>query len=124
MEKVLIWDMMRARQGGKTVPRWQAGRLRAVRGILRIGTLNSMSLCRPSLTARFECTPPLTEHDDPAPLEDAHVIFCDENRMVITGVEVVEGFAENDELRYGHTWVLHLYDGPEPVGTRGPPLPQ
>jgi hypothetical protein len=118
-DKVLHWDMMRARHNGKIVYRHLPGLLRIVRGRMSLKTAHVPILGRASFTAMFLCDTP--GRDDPLPLHDAHLVHADAMRLVLSGYECVEDLGR--ETHYGQTWVLVPCEGSEPESWYGPPFP-
>ena len=118
-DKVLHWDMMRARHNGNIVYRHLPGLLRIVRGRMSLKITHVPMLARSSFTATFRCDKP--GRDDPPPLHDAHLVHADDARLVLSGYECVEDLGR--EIHYGQTWVLVPCEGSAPEPSIGPPFP-
>lgn len=119
-EAALRWDMMRAREKGRIVYRHMAGRLRIVRGRLRV---KEQHVSAPPPTQRHGHVPVRgAGQRRPPPLHDARLVGADENRLILSGYEcLIEAF--DRETHHGQTWVLVPCEGDGPVASRGPPFP-
>ena len=110
--------MVRARENGILVPRYQVGRQRAVRGTLLVGEVQDKRLARHVRTARFMMEN-IAEAEPPV-LRDVQFIHAS------AGMWVLGGFEQIDEglriIEYAQTWILAEPKGAQPEGQYGPPF--
>jgi len=93
--------VVRLRNYGKAVPRWQLSTLKPVSGELRIEEGRSEYLTRFMRTARL-LDFSLQRLDALPPLLDASVLWLKPGSMAITGFEQIE------DVDYAQTWLVAL----------------
>lgn len=110
--------MVRVRNKGVVVPRHNVGLQRAVRGQLQVRDELRPDLNRHSRTALFR---PDESPDEVIKLYDAQLMHVTDEMMVLSGFEA--DFNQSGVLPadYAQSWVLRQVEGPEPMGSGGPP---
>lgn len=111
--------MVRARENGILVPRYQVGRQRAVRGTLLVQEVQDGRLARHVRTARMMMED--ISALEPPVLRDVQLIYATSEMWVLNGFEQAEEGMRI--IEYAQSWVLAPAIGPEAQGHMGPPFP-
>lgn len=115
---LMLFDMVRTRENGVLVPRYQVGRQRAVRGSLVVEEVQDSRLARHIRTARFK----MEDHGatPPPDLRDVQLIYAASDMLVLNGIEQLD--LGMRVVEYAQSWVLSSPQGPEAQGYMGPPF--
>lgn len=115
----VIFDMIRVRERGVVVPRFQIGRQRAVRGRLNVGDEYQPELRRHLRRATLQ----LQGHGQaPEPLWDVQLVHASGEMLVLGGFERIDDAFR--VIEYAQTWVLCAPRDGVAEGSYGPPYPR
>jgi hypothetical protein len=106
--RTVQFEMIRARQLGKLMPRWQLGSLPRLRGALLVSEQHNEQLNRTTRQARFIVSGTGPNRPEPV-LLDAALVWVSHDTWVISGIEPVASDS-GDERAYAQTWLLTPLD--------------